>query len=616
MNIAFVTFIKGLEKDELYEFNRFITEHVKELADAPQEVLKERVTHIKAGFIDYSAFSFEEGKTDKATSNVQLWERYIYGLLQGTLQTDEISDEIGEIPPGMLASILNRSTADNLKEETYDKVITTYLRKSSEKTFSSKELKKLMDFINNLRPELKRQFLSSAVRTVSKNIESVDEVLSEVQIDDVIQLLNTMNEQKVTIPRALKNLLDKLSRLPQNSTDLVSKENPIVDDIFLSPDIISLFEEGHLEMFMTHAYQKDIQKLLDFDPSKFIAECDELKRKCSDDCIEKDFDLTILELLSSNITSKEDYEHFIIILKEQMEQFIWTGQYRQVLETLNVLESNVAENRFSDLTSEALQYYHSPEFISQLVESFRILGRQMREEAFRLCEYYGEKIISPLMDGLIKEESQTVRRFFICLLKNFGDKAIPEAIKRLGDSRWFVKRNMLYILSGCSGLKILPHVRPYCYHENHKVSFEAIKCLLSAKDSYGIKALRDSLRSDSREIVNYAIALSGSFKVKEVVTDLVQMLKKRGMTSAEIYDKIPIVKALGEIGSPDALQAFREVLSGKSIIFKKALEKLKEEIYKTLKNYSYEDIEDLIMSGLDSKNQYIRAESSQLKRRV
>lgn len=58
------------------------------------------------------------------------------------------------------------------------------------------------------------------------------------------------------------------------------------------------------------------------------------------------------------------------------------------------------------------------------------------------------------------------------------------------------------------------------------------------------------------------------------------------------------------------------MLSGKSIIFKKALEKLKEEIYKTLKNYSNEDIEDLIMAGLDSKNQYIRAESFQLKRRV
>lgn len=619
MNIAYVTFIKGLTKDELYTFHQLTSENVRNSsADALQEILKERnLIHINAGFVDYGAFSFEEGKTVKDTTNVQLWERYIYGLLEGTLQTDGISSDVMQgTSPEMLAQLLNRVATDHLKGEAYDKIITTYMRKSSERAFSSQELKRLMDFINRLRPELKKQFLSSAVSTVAQDLDSAEKALRGMSVDEVIVLLNTINEQKVAIPAALKNLLDKLSSLHKDSKENTTfEESLIADDISLSPDITSLLGEGNLEVFVTDTYQKEIQKILDFDTSKTITEeAEEFKREFSDDYIEKDFNLMILELLMSSVISEEDDKHFIMNLKEQAEQFIWTGQYGLVLNILKVLESNAADNRFPNITSEALQYYHSPEFISQLIDSFRILGRQMREDTLLLCEYYSEIIISPLMDVLIKEDSQTIRKFLLGLIKYFGDKAIPEVIKRLGDDRWFVKRNMLYILSECSKGEVLPHVRSYCHHENLKVRFEAFKCLLNAGDSYAIEALKDCLHSESREAVEQAITLSGTFKVKGVVTELIQMLRKKSISGADFYNKIPLVKALGEIGDPRSLDTLRALLSGKSIMFKGAIDRLKEEIYRTLKKYPYEDIKDLIETGLKSKNEFIREESLRLQR--
>ncbi len=90
------------------------------------------------------------------------------------------------------------------------------------------------------------------------------------------------------------------------------------------------------------------------------------------------------------------------------------------------------------------------------------------------------------------------------------------------------------------------------------------------------------------------------------------MLKKRAISGADLYNKIPIVKALGCIGDPCALDALRDLLSGKSIFFKGIAEKLREEIYGTLKNYPYEHISDLIEAGLISKNEFIREESLRL----
>lgn len=617
LNIAYVTFITGLTNEELYVFHRFISVNADDSsADVLQEQFRElNLIHIRTGFIDYGAFTFEEGKTLKETPNEQLWERYVYGLLEGTLQTEGMSDEIRDIPPEVLARLINKTASNELREESYDKVITSYIRRSSESLFSGKDLKRLLDFINGLRPELKKQFLSSTVRTVSKDMDAAYKALDGVSVDEIMELLNTINEQKMVIPDALKNLLDKLSDFrdigPENVT---IGDTLLVDDIFLSPDLANLLGEGDFKSYIDTTYQKEIQKLLEFKSVSSAAELKEIEKEYSDEYIEKDFHQTILELLLSDIITEEEYQSFITTIKEQTDQLTWSGQYSQILKILQVLSANASRNRFPDITAEAIRYYYSQEFIANLIESFKILGRQMREEAYMLCEYYGERIIAPLIDALIQEDSQIIRKFFVSILKQLGDRVIPEAVKRLGDSRWFVKRNMLYLLGECNREEVLPHIRPYARHENRKVSFEAVKCLLNAMDGYGLEAVKDYLSSESSESVEQGIALAGAYRIKKVVPDLIQLLKKRRIGGTDAYEKIPIVKALGEIGDPRALDALREVLSEKSFFFKGVTEKLKEEVYRTLRNYPYSAIRDFIEAGMKSKSEYIKEESLRLSR--
>jgi hypothetical protein len=617
MNIAYVTFMSGLTKDELYEFHRLISEKIIDTSfDALQKMYRERnLTHIPAGFIDYGAFSFEEGNVQKEDPSVQLWERYIHGLLEGTLQTSDASDVMREIPPGMLARLLNKVESGDLKEETYDRVITAYIRKSSEKVFSSDDIKRIMEFINGLRPEIKKQFLSSTVRQISSDIDSTAKSLEGISTDEVMGLMNAINEQKMAIPDALKNLLDKLSKLPQEGTDTLSLGGSLlIDDIFITPDIVNLFS-GNFKSFVDSTYKNEIQKLLDFyDPGTAVSELRTIERSFTDDYIEKDFNHLLLEILSSDIVTEEEYRSFLKVIMEQIEQFLWTARYGQVLTILKVLESNAEKGKFIELTNEALTYYHSAHFIAQIIDSLRLLGRQVREEAWLLCDHFRDLIISPLMDALTEEASQTVRRFLVGLLQQFKDRAIPEATKRLGDQRWFVKRNMLYLLGECKSKEVLPSVRPYCRHENRRVGFEATKCLLNLGDRYGISAVRDYLHSESREDVEQAIAFSGSFRISEVVPDLIQMLKKRGISGADLYNKIPVVKALGDIADSRALGILKELLSGKNILFRGAAGKLKEEICRSLKNYPYNDIKDLLRACMKSRNDVIRQEVMKLIR--
>jgi len=197
------------------------------------------------------------------------------------------------------------------------------------------------------------------------------------------------------------------------------------------------------------------------------------------------------------------------------------------------------------------------------------------------------------------------------LIKQFGSKVIPEAIKRLNDERWFVQRNMLYILSETDSKEVADHIKPFCKNENSKVRVAAIKCLLNTGDSYAIEIIREHLKSD-QDNFEQVVALSGSFRIKEVVGDLILLLTKQERTGADLLNKIPVVRALGDIGDPRALDAFRLIISSNSILFRKILEQLKEEVYKSLSKFSYESVEDLAEAGLKSRNAFIREESLRL----
>jgi hypothetical protein len=64
------------------------------------------------------------------------------------------------------------------------------------------------------------------------------------------------------------------------------------------------------------------------------------------------------------------------------------------------------------------------------------------------------------------------------------------------------------------------------------------------------------------------------------------MMRKRAITGTDHEDKIPIAKALGQIGSPEALQELNNVLTAKTFLFKGSREKLHKEIRSILKKYS------------------------------
>jgi hypothetical protein len=625
LNIAHVSFSPGLTLDELYNFHCFISGQGRDLSheDIRETLGKYNLSHINVGFIDYEAFSFEEGKTVHEIPQEDLLEHYILDIIAGKLKIEEISEEIGELPLDTFIQLLSRLNKEGTDRTTSKKMLGIYIKKFFQIPFSNKEIKKLLAYINELPQHLKEQFLSTVIDTLSKDIISTSGLLRNISTDLIVELFETIRSKNITIPENLRNLIEMILDIDQKALEYKAVGDTfLADDISLPSDMMPELSKNDLkgaitDSFETSAsdeYQKEIKKFLEFDSEMVSLRLPNLRKEIDDNFVEIIFNQIILEIMSSNIISQKEYLQFIEKLKEQTAQFIWTGQYVQVLQTIKLLRLNVEKKLFSDITSEALQYYYTQQFFLAFVDSLKVMGRQARDEAWQFCKYYGEIIIPFLIDALINEDLQTFRSLIMGLIKQFGDTAVPEALKRLDDTRWFVKRNMLYLLTGCKNKEIIPYIRQYCQHENQKVSFEAIKCLLSLEDHYGIDVLKKYILSESKEEIEQGIAIASAFRITEMVPDLIQMLRKKGTNKTDLSQKIAIIQALGNIGDPGSLDAFREVVFSERLFFKGGLENLKVEIFRTLKNYPYKDIEDIIQVGLKSRNEYIKSESLRLSK--
>jgi len=568
MNIAYVTFSKGLQREELYLFHRFLLEGEKGMS--PEE-LKERlkgynIPHILIGFIDYSLFSIHDADH---ISKVKMWEWYVKGLIDGTIRVDKPPDELQEIPPALLAGLLNKAASDNLKEESYDKVIAAYLRRSSDTAVSGEEFKRLIEVIDGLKPDLKKRFLSTPALSDIREIEDIHTALGQIPIEKITGLLTFINKEGIDIPDGLRDLLVKLSRFNPEGSDIDDKL--LVDDTLLKTGALSLIDSGRLDESDLSGYKESIQRLLAISPIN-PQQVERLSKEFNEDNIEKAFNDVILELLSSNIVQPEDMDYFSNILIEQIDRFISTAQYGQLLEGLKVLESIGQKDVIL-----------RPERLGLLIDSFRIMGRQNKEEAMQLIVYLGTPVIPHIIDALINEESQAVRAFFIELIVIFGKDATPHVIGYLKDTRWHVIRNMLYILTEIGDGEAVEHARPYADHENQKVALQALRYLLKVRDPYGIERLKAYLRRGDEETFREAIMLAGAFKVTDVVPELLKMLQKRIIRESDIYKKILIVRILGQIGDHSVIPTLQGILSSKSLFFRASLKRLKEEAGMVLK---------------------------------
>ncbi len=259
-------------------------------------------------------------------------------------------------------------------------------------------------------------------------------------------------------------------------------------------------------------------------------------------------------------------------------------------------------------------FFGSAVFLDRLLAAFRTWGKHNKEGVIDLAILLKGHIIPPFLDELSQEEDVAIRKFLLDVLCRIGDDVVPEAVKRLDDKRWYVVRNMLYLVRECGGRAFIKRIRQFMKHPDQKVVLEALKTLLHFRTPDSISYIRFYLQGKDPEFRDQAARLAGTYKVKEAVPYMLEILEGNDMFGTKSNFKICLIHALGEIGDPGVLRVFQKIYNAYALLHKADLEKLKIEIFKSLHGYPFAEIKPLLQSGMQSKVREIKAISEKLLR--
>ncbi len=614
LGISAVTFKTGLDLDELYTFHHLTTQKYEDFDECKKAFAEAKLIHISVKFVEYDYFVFKE----QARTREHLWERYIYGLMTGSLKRPEEAD-LSEIPPEQLATILNKLAEEKQEEGvSYEEVITSYLRKSSEGYFSADDLKRLLEVVNSLRPEVKKAFLASTTAITSQDIDTFKKAVEELPVDMIIQMLETLNETGITLPEEVRSILQSLASLSEEDALVLSTmgSKTVVDDFVLSQEFGLIFKEGHFTAYIPEDYRRDLEKIKTADLSKVHIEKPPEMDDLTDTFIERKFSEVALDLIFDESITEEEFQTYTERLKESMLELVVTGQYDLIVQIMNAYRDLLQQRKFTKICQKTLEYFYSEEFINLICESISMFGRYSRDESKQIVDFYGMIVLVPLIERLMVEESTANRRFLLSLIERYGKLAAEEAIKRLPDPRWFVKRNMLYIIRTCGTPDAMLYVSSYLHHENLKVRAEAIRAALQWSPKEAIEVLKEMLQSPSDEEFEMALNFVASQKLKELVPTLLEVLQMKDLLGDVLSRKMLTIKALCSMKAEEALPAFREIMAQKSFFYRKYYDQMRIEILKAIEEFPFEKIKDIVQMALQSKNDEIRILAKRIESKV
>ncbi|MDA8084803.1 MAG: HEAT repeat domain-containing protein [Nitrospiraceae bacterium] len=614
--IIAVTFSAGLGIEELTGFHEMLLAGDEVIGDAVLKLAEEKgLRHIRPVPMELSKLKFTENGERRDGSDLDIWGNYITALLEGRLAEADAEGIALHLPPEELALYLNERGADAASgRETYDRVITTYLKRQDYHGVKAELFHRFISVIGGLSPEIKQQLLKRAFDNPYLGKTDMDHLVRGLSSDDIEKLLGMFRENASLIPESLQNIIDKISSADASADpffELLPGNRAMVDDIEIDERVVNLFRVDSATEFVGEEYRNDLSHMLKTPAAGREGGAGVIAHDCADGIIGRKYSDLLVELLEAEEATRQDYLDLLTKLVEVVRDFMDTGRFSEISDVYNIVYSHGLSGRYREEASGMLDYYfHSGLFIDGFLEALKVWGRHDREGVQRLVRVQRRYLADPLIGLLVEEEEPSNRKFLLQVLGGLGSEIVPGAVVRLGDNRWYVVRNMICLIREAGSEKDAHHVRRFAESGNKKICIEAIRTLIYFKTPDAILYVKKYLEGDDQEMRDYVVRFAGIHRFRAIVPTLLKLLMRNRIFGRQTEFRKAIIRALGEIGDPSAVKSLETLVRSSAVINRAAAEELKVEIYRSLGNYPPGAAAALLQMGLESGNSEIRSLSA------
>ena len=184
---------------------------------------------------------------------------------------------------------------------------------------------------------------------------------------------------------------------------------------------------------------------------------------------------------------------------------------------------------------------------------------------------------------MLGELSQYPARKMVCdLLVKKGFEKIDILGSAVYDSRWYVARNVVWVLGEMKTLQAVPFLTKAAKHNEPRVKTEVIKALGKLGGDKAAGVLQTMLRDESEKIRLYAARELGQNHSRAACQGLTDVVREKDFPDSPPAEMRQILEALVTCGSEESLAVCAEILSKTALFNKARLHRFQEAIIAAL----------------------------------
>ncbi|MEW6002406.1 MAG: HEAT repeat domain-containing protein [Nitrospirota bacterium] len=404
---------------------------------------------------------------------------------------------------------------------------------------------------------LKKEELEEFLRIISLDFDR------EILDDDIVTLLWEKDFQNIHHVVDEASLFD--DEYYETKAESAVKERSTEIDELVKASEDELAGDEIKEIALMQLTEKDLQMLVN-----------EIEKDSSDK-IEKLVDF-LFEIFN-NAEGKDEFEDSVIFMKDVIRFSMKLGDLDSVLNIMtmakDILENPASTEEMRKYINRALVYAGTEEILNLLAE-FLDSGAEVDKEVFnKYIEFLDKNVISQFIKILAELKTMNARKLVIDALVLIGGKDIQMIARGLNDHRWYVVRNIIYILRKIGDKSAVEHLLKAVKHSDIRVRKEAIRAL-------------------------------GELGRREVLLTLRECLD-----DPDIQVRIASARALGNNGSEAAKKILLEKISDKMFMKKDFAEK--KRFFEVLSRWRDDDLFDFLIKTLKKRSFFNKSKNYENK---
>jgi HEAT repeat protein len=315
---------------------------------------------------------------------------------------------------------------------------------------------------------------------------------------------------------------------------------------------------------------------------------------------------------------REPYQDAVNILLKVLDAFLTLGEFTKATDLLKRVYIILKTYELQDWQIESIQ-----RIIVEAGEEVRIerIGKVVEREEVRLEDVSAyllllqKNSIKPLIKLLGELKNSKARRIFCDTLAEIGKNAIELFTPFVDDRRWYLVRNIIYILGRVGKEQSLPYIQKAFNHEDIRVRREAIQALglIGGLKANGllVRALTDT---DVRIRCMAAVNLGKGGK-KAGLIPLLEVVQSKDFFKSEPAEIKAFFNAIGMAGSNEAVPVLQQLLERKSWFGRGKTDEIRLGAASAMAMIGTPEAKAILEEGKNSKDEAIRDACMQALRR-